>query len=112
MGTIFLIIKLIFMLPSIIGVINNISKIISGFKGAGFWEIVKLIGDILSLILGLAPLDKALARSFTRDLKQELKALDKQRRMGKLQTNALPGNLVALKEKVAACARKKGCKSY
>jgi len=72
-GIIGLIFRIIFMLPSLIRIGKEIIKLLPKFKGAGFWEILQLIGEILKLILGLAPKDKEAAKELMVDLLTELK---------------------------------------
>ena len=55
-----------------VGDIQKIINKLKEFHGTGFWDIVKLVGEIIGLILGLAPTDKKEARRALRDLSRQL----------------------------------------
>jgi hypothetical protein len=96
-----LILKLIFMLPSIIPTVIKIWKLIRDFEIMGFWSIAALIRDILNLILGLAPLNKIEAKNIACELEGKSKSILFDARLGKVKVDNTPQQLVKLKEKAA-----------
>jgi len=81
-------IKLLFTLPSIIPIIKDVISFIKNFKQNGFDGIGELAERILKLIMGMIPVDKKKAVSEADNLKHELQNLDRARKAGALKTSS------------------------
>lgn len=64
-------------IPKLISVGSEILKLLPKFKEGGLASDVQVIGEILKLILGLAPTDKSLASLNMVELKNKMRAQDK-----------------------------------
>lgn len=92
-----LLLKLLFMLPSLIPTISKIYKLIKQFEGGSFWEIVGLLKAIIDLILGLAPVKASDAHIVANQCLAHAEDLNERRKVGKLQVSERPSELVELK---------------
>lgn len=97
-----LILKLIFSIPSLLGVGSQVAALIPSFQGANFWTILEIIGKIIGLILGLAPKDKAQAKAFISELRGVLA-------VHKDAPDSLEANLADLHGRVRNACEGVGC---
>ena len=95
--------QLIIALPGMIITIIKIIGKINEFQGKGFWDIVRLVGEIIGLILGLAPTDKKEARA-------ALKALHTQINVATVDEAGMAG-LLELKAHLQKKCSAAGCPS-
>ena len=93
-----LILKLIFMLPSIIPTVIKIWNLIKDFEGAGFFAIVELLQEILKLIMGLAPVKKVQAAEVANECLRQAQYVNAKRIAGKVQVADKPQELMDLKK--------------
>lgn len=96
-----LILRLIFMLPSLIPSIIAIYKLISGFESTGFLSVVELVKQCIALLLGFPSGKTDEAKSYVVELKKELKTLKAQAKNGVLTVGEAPKSLVDLKARLA-----------
>jgi hypothetical protein len=100
-----LIIQLLLSLPSIIAKVWRIYKAIKEFESGGFWDIARLIRDILGIILEFAPekkVKKVWAKQLATELDAECKGLLECKKVGSITTASAPTSTLKLKERALA----------
>ena len=84
---------IILKLPSIIGLLFDILKLIKEFKSGGFSGIEGIAGEILQKIIGLIGIDNARAKVSASELRTELKKCKRAKQMGKVKVSDKPSGL-------------------